>query len=100
MSRSRTQIRRLRLRRSRNNPSRGWAKIAPRKGRERHTMYKMNKNCFLKPPESFPVCRRGSRKPDCRGILAAYRRAKQYGYYGVAKKAKRLARSRKCSWVH
>jgi len=87
--------------RGRGSRSRGWGKAAPRRGRPRHSlMKKCGKKCFLLPEhEGFPVCaslessRRsgsGSCDIDCRGVQAAYVRARQYGYKNVAKAARKL----------
>lgn len=87
-------------------PSKGWKKAAPRRGSARHALYqKCGSKCFLLPSaQKFPICasskRGGSCKPDCRGLLAAERRARQYKYNNVATRARRMAKSIGCEWVH
>lgn len=51
---------------------------------------KCGKGCFLRPNNlGFPVC-----NPNCTlneyGLEAAYKRARQYGYEDIARKAQRL----------
>jgi len=63
--------------------TRGWHQDAPKKGAERHKMLKeCGSRCFLQPKkEGFPVCAKNSDVPcqiDCRGVIAAKIRAKQY----------------------
>lgn len=84
------------------NWTRGWKKIEPRKGRERNwlTQNCSRGACFLMPKaQKFPVCARGSCQPDCRALLSAKIRAKQYGYEGIAKRAQSIARGLKCHWA-
>ena len=104
-----------------SNPSKGWAKDAPRGKRERRRLLReCGERCFLVPSDlKFPVCRRIGRsrrkrrsfhgkssrrqskrscRPDCRGILAAKVRARQWKYSKVARKADNLALSQDCSW--
>lgn len=92
-----------------SKPSKGWKRSAPKRGVERHLIYKRcGSRCFLKPStQGFPICSayrnktgRTLCKPDCRGLLSAERRAKQYKYEGIARKARRIAKSSGCSWVH
>jgi hypothetical protein len=77
-------------------PPKKWSEEAPRGRAERRSMLKKcGSTCFLLPSKlKFPVCRK-SCQPDCRGARAAYMRAKQHKYDGVANAAKKLMR--KCS---
>lgn len=100
-------------RRSKASPSKGWKYDYPRKGLARHVLKKRcGSKCFLRPSEEkFPVCKlaakrsrsgrlgRLSCKPDCRALLSAFRRAKQYQYPNVARKAISKARLARCKWV-
>jgi hypothetical protein len=79
-----------------------WAARSPRRGYERTALSENcgGRNCFLLPTEKkFPICsvckkRSCSCKPDCGGLLSAYRRAKQMEsrYPSQAPKYERLAR--------
>ena len=96
---------------SRQNPTKGWAKASPSAGKERHRMFKKcGSSCFLLPNKKtpgaskFPVCAKNSCKKNCKGILAAYVRAREYrkknpSYNKVAKKANNLYKSHKCTIV-
>lgn len=116
MARSYNRSRRYKRRsyshsRKRKSPSRGWAKAAPKRGRERNLMKKQcGSKCFLQPKNlKFPVCKssrgrfgktsnKASCKPDCRGLLSAYRRAQQWKYPAVSRRALSRARKARCSW--
>jgi hypothetical protein len=75
----------------------GWRAASPRKGKQRHEMASKCPNCFLLPgEEKFPVCPVGSCTPSCKGINAAYVRARQWGYTGVATKARKLQDDHGC----
>lgn len=85
--------------RSLANPSYGWKLRSPQRGTARHLLHeKCGSKCFLQPErEGFPVCAKyeltaPSCKFDCGGISTAYRRALQYKYPLVAKKAKALSK--------
>ena len=43
----------------------------------------------------FPICSKSSCKINSKGVLSAYRRARQYGYDNVAKKALKIAKKEK-----
>ena len=81
----------------------GWHDRAPKRGTPRHTlMNKCGSKCFLMPDtEGFPICASSyTCEFDCDGILAAYRRAKQYKYPQVAETARLLATKQGCPWIH
>ncbi|NJN63448.1 MAG: hypothetical protein HC882_00290 [Acidobacteria bacterium] len=82
------------------NPMRGWDRQKPKKITERR---KMPKVCFLDPKGlKYPVCpksTRGKAKPTCKGVLAAFSRARQQHNQVVAKKAVKLADVLGCGWV-
>jgi len=88
-------------------PSKGWKKAKPqRKGDRRKVADSCGeKRCFLRPSTlSYPICKKCSSsscscEPDCRGLLAAYSRAKANKAYRISAKALRLARRNKCSWA-
>jgi len=68
--------------------SKRWS--SPSKKSRRKIFKKCGKKCFLSPNNlKFPICNQ-----DCginpRGLHAAYKRAVQYGYTEVAKKAKKM----------
>src|SRR5581483_10599205 len=77
----------------RGSPTRGWRAASPQRGRERHELLnKCGNKCFLLPEEEkFPICAKlesgNDCQIDCRGVQAAYNRARQYKYQEVANKA-------------
>jgi hypothetical protein len=76
----------------RGSRTRGWREDSPKRGEERETLKKKcGDTCFLLPEKNkFPICRPDSCVPDCRGILSAEIRAKQYKYENVANIAESL----------
>ena len=77
--------------------TRGWAADAPQDGRPRETLLKKcGKKCFLVPKhKAFPVCAKCSKgkcdcQLDCRGVVSAKVRARQYHYPLIAAKASKL----------
>ena len=67
-----------------------WSHVQPRTVKSKSKMQATCPQCFLLPKEKkFPVCTSGC-KFNCQGALAAQRRAAQYGYTSVEKKAKAL----------
>lgn len=77
----------------RGSATRGWYSVAPEHGHERHDLREQcGSKCFLDPRgERFPICERLEEgkgcKVDCRGVHAAYQRARQYHHEDVAEKA-------------
>lgn len=95
-SKIRKLIKKSLTREGRGSCVRGWAVMSPQKGKERHELlHKCGKKCFLDPKnEMFPICaatreRKGC-KVDCKGLLSAKVRAKQFKYEDIAKLAERL----------
>jgi len=88
-------------------PSKGWKKQMPHRGAERELLMKeCGPKAFLMPKSlKFPVVKasRGKNPSSCtispKGVLAAYRRAKQYGYPKIAKKAYDLAKKEGFKWT-
>lgn len=78
---------------------RGWAKRSPKLISQRRTLKsKCGSKCFLMPGKlKFPICAKHSCKKDCKGITSAYVRARQWKYPEVAKKAKSLMKSMRCT---
>jgi hypothetical protein len=74
----------------------GWAIASPKKGKERNQlMDKCGKVCFLRPEvKKYPICaalREGKGcKIDCRGVLAAKKRANQHKDLDVIRKVSKL----------
>ena len=70
----------------------GWREASPKRGKEREELKKKCGNsCFLLPSQNkFPICRPDSCIPDCRGILSAKIRARQYKYENIANIAQKL----------
>lgn len=88
--------------RSKASHTKGWAASAPQRGKERALLKeKCGNECFLIPSKNkFPVCaslriNQGC-SVDCRGVRSAKIRARQWGYYDVARKAEELQRKYKC----
>ena len=79
-------------RKSGPRPTKKWKN--PSRKQRKAMMGRCGASCFLHPDElNFPVC-----NPDCSynsaGLEAAYKRAKQWGYTDVAKKAKSLMKKK------
>jgi hypothetical protein len=76
----------------RGSKTRGWREASPKRGAEREALKKKcGDTCFLLPSQNkFPICRPDSCVPDCRGILSAKIRARQYKYEHVANIAQQL----------
>lgn len=85
----------------------GWSRAAPRRVPQKLRLFRRcGRGAFLAfnkhdPAASgFPiVAARGGCKPDCRGLRAAYARARQFGRSRIASAAKRRAVSAGCSWA-
>jgi hypothetical protein len=88
-----------------SKPSKGWRELSPRRGIQRRVLYDRCGNvCFLDSKGlGFPVCSLKSPgkkcKPDCRGILAAYVRGRQYKHGTIAAHALKLAKQMNCKWA-
>ena len=88
-------------------PSKGWKRAKPQRVGERKKVAQACgvKKCFLRPStRSYPICKKcGGRscscRPDCRGLLAAYSRAKANKAWRISAKALRLARRHGCQWA-
>ena len=68
-----------------------WSSDAP--GYHERTVMLKNcgKQCFLGPNKSFPICSKGTCKVNRSGILAAYKRAREYVTIKGTRKYKRIA---------
>lgn len=72
-----------------------WSKEKP-SDHERTVMYKRcGKKCFLGTKKSFPICRKNTCKVSSAGVMAAYKRAREYSakgqkYVKVANRAKKM----------
>ena len=77
--------------------TRGWAKEAPRRVKERASMLKKcGSKCFLMPKEKkFPVCSKNC-KLSCKGLLSAKIRASQYKYGNVIRRSTKLMKTHRC----
>lgn len=99
---SRKKSRRKSRKKSRKNPMKGWTKmLSPRTQSERRKLKaRCGSKCFLRPStNSFPICAKNSCTYNCKGLLAAKTRARQFKYTSIASKAQRLAREKGCSWA-
>jgi hypothetical protein len=82
------------------HPAKGWAKLSPKKGTQRHEMMKKcGKKCFLDPQnEGYPICAYTDEpvcKIDYTGVLSAYVRSRQWKHAHVETLAKKLLDSQK-----
>ena len=95
-SRSKT-IKKSKRGEGRGSRTRGWAAMAPQRGKERTKLsQKCGSKCFLMPKEKkFPICA-SKCNVSCRGLLSAKIRASQYKYKGVAQKATKLMKTHQC----
>lgn len=90
----------------RRKPAKGWGKVAPKtRSARRRLLARCGRKAFLqpgaKPEPKYPVVSKYTRdcKPDCRGLLAAKRRADQYDHPSLARKAQRMAKQAGCRWT-
>lgn len=100
--------------RSQAQPSSGWSAMAPKKGPERARLYEecdaKGQKCFLGPNaknpgiSGFPICPACrdpnvpcSCRPNCKGIVAAYARGRQWKHVEQADKARELEMMYGCS---
>lgn len=107
-TRTRKNSRRTRRTRGRKNtrkshhPAAGWGKHKPiTRGERRSSKKRCGRGCFLEPSLlKFPVCPKGSCKPSCQGLMAAYMRARQWRgkYPRAAGKAISIAKRHGCPW--
>lgn len=91
-TRRRTGKKRKTLRKS---ATRGWSKQSPGTHSRTLMMRRCGKKCFLGPNKSFPICKKNTCKIDKRGVMAAFIRARQWGYTHIAKRAKKLLKTLK-----
>ena len=83
--------------------TRGWAELAPQRGKQRHLLKeKCGDQCFLMPEQqAFPICPKCFNsickcELDCRGLTAAKIRAAQYKYHDIVNAANFLEKKVKC----
>ena len=86
----------------------GWGAVKPIRASERRAL---PSSCFLSPPSSYPVCNKRTGDYECRGLLAAKKRAQlvaskssnsseaQSRARAAARKAVAKARAFKCAWA-
>lgn len=86
--------------------TRGWDAVKPKtKAARRAVKEKCGDKCFLRPSDlGFPVCRKLDSsetdcKADCRGILSAKSRARQWKYHDIAEAAQELGHKGNCGWA-
>ncbi len=86
----------------RGGKTKGWKNDAPSRGSDRVALKaKCGSKCFLKPSTNgFPVCKSlkkdGNCKIDCRGIIAAKIRSKEWSYVHVREIADKLGKKYNC----
>lgn len=80
-------------------PSKGWKAPKTRKARRAYAKRCGLRKCFLKPEDlKFPICDTRC-NVSCKGLAAAYNRARQFKYHDVARRAWKLAHKEGCSWA-
>lgn len=87
--------------------TKGWAKASPDTKRDRARVWRRcGPSAFLLPNKRDPgaskfpiVATRGGCEVDCRGLRTAVSRADRYGYAGVERRARKIARGARCSWA-
>jgi hypothetical protein len=86
-----SQIKKQRSGINKGSRTRGWGASSPQKGRERYALKaKCGNKCFLEPSSyKYPVCNKNC-KYDCRGIISAKVRSRQYHNQRIASKAQNL----------
>jgi hypothetical protein len=86
-----TPPRKGKIKKRSKNPTKGWAKMSPKKGKERNTMMKKcGSKCFLEPKtKKYPICSKNSCKINKKGLQSAYNRAMQYGRDDIALKSRK-----------
>lgn len=82
-------------RRGRGSATRGWKNEQPSVHQRTLMLKRCGKKCFLGPNKSFPICKKNTCKVSPAGVLAAYKRARQYSskgkkYSRVANKARKM----------
>lgn len=88
----------------------GWAKAAPDRVPEMMRVYRacgrtafLDFNAYDPAASRYPIvpkyARKGSCAPDCRGLRAAYARARQQGDQAIARKAIARAGKAGCAWA-
>lgn len=87
----------------RGSLTRGWSIDKPSRVSERRALADKCDNlseCFLDPVNlKYVVCARNSCKPDPRGTMEAYMRARQHGREDLANKAIRLGKKYNHAWA-
>jgi hypothetical protein len=72
-----------------------WSEEKPGFHQRTVMLKKCGKKCFLGTKKSFPICKKNTCKVSPAGVLAAYKRARQYSskgkkYSRVANKARKM----------
>lgn len=84
----------------RGRPTKGWASAAPKNPSDRYAVkFRCGNECFLDPQGmKYPVCSKHTKdcKIDCRGVRAAYNRARQYKNTRIAALAKKILKEHGC----
>jgi len=90
-ARKKTPFKKGKIKKVTKNPTKGWAKMSPKKGKERNTMMKKcGSKCFLEPKtKKYPICSKNSCKITKKGLQSAYNRAMQYGRIDIALKSRK-----------
>jgi transposase-like protein len=74
----------------------GWYALAPQRGAQRdEVLERCGAKCFLRPPESYPICAKIMNSPNdckinCAGVESAKRRAGQWHAYGIENAASKI----------
>jgi hypothetical protein len=83
--------------------TKGWARSAPTRTDEiDRVLARCGRGAFLDPSRrAYPIVGAYTRtcSPDCRGLRAAFARARQQGKRTIAAKALRKAKEASCGWA-
>ena len=79
----------------RTRKNRLWKDLEPGFHQRTVMKHKCGKKCFLGPNKSFPICKKNTCSVTKKGVLAAYKRARQFRkkstkYYKISHTARKL----------
>lgn len=75
---------------NKGNKTKGWSEQKPNYTQRKKMLKKCGKKCFLGKKGKFPICKKNTCKISKQGIQSAYIRARQFNYFKIAKKAKKM----------
>ena len=72
---------------------RGWSKQQPGAHQRTLMLKRCGKKCFLGPNKSFPICSKNTCKVNKKGVLSAYKRARQWKHKQISARAFNMLQS-------